>query len=656
MPETTDWFSFQTEQLHRRDDSGVSLRRPGRTTGLSTINSLTSMRHLLRTAAAGIALASGVVFGACSEKTTENPVLSEIAVTVAKPTVSIADTVRATATGKDQNGRAMPVGDVTWSATGAATVSQSGLITGVSLGTATIRATVTGRAMFAEVTVTVGPKAATRLAANIDFVTTRNKPFSLLVQLVDADNQGVRQAGVPITLAFAGGGTITGPLTATTNTFGEATFANLSIDGASGPKTFTFSSPGLTAGTTKVTVVSGVASKIEVAYGNNQSYPKGESTLPLGFRVTDVDGYPVAGVPVTFTITSGTGTLGVQSAVTESDGVAGSGQWTLRSVGPHTMRATAQGVATSVTANATGLPSLSSISISLSAPTVAVGETIKATVIGLDDSGAPFLPSGWPVEWNIVGGILVSADGSVTGTGAGNASLIATVRGVRTSIAIPVTGAVTRALRVVTFPTSVTSGTALSTEPSVRLVDANNQPIAEAGHVVTASVVGPLLTPEATSLAVNILNGTQTAVTDNTGVARFPGLSTIARSRQFALIFRASGALPVQSVYVPVLPGAATTITLVPEYSQSAVTGTAVSTAPAVRITDSAGNAVAGVTVNFVVASGGGTVTGGTATTDASGRATVGSWRLGAVGTNTLTASSPAFAGAVTFTATARPF
>jgi hypothetical protein len=60
---------------------------------------------------------------------------------------------------------------------------------------------------------------------------------------------------------------------------------------------------------------------------------------------------------------------------------------------------------------------------------------------------------------------------------------------------------------------------------------------------------------------------------------------------------------------------------------------------------------MAAVSVTFAVASGGGSVTGETATSDLSGAATVGSWTLGAQpGTNTLTASAPGLA-AVTFTA-----
>ena len=76
-------------------------------------------------------------------------------------------------------------------------------------------------------------------------------------------------------------------------------------------------------------------------------------------------------------------------------------------------------------------------------------------------------------------------------------------------------------------------------------------------------------------------------------------------------------------------------------------------------VRDAGANPVAGVQVTFAVASGGGSVTGGTATTNASGIATVGSWTLGSTpGTNnnTLTATvtgSGITGNPVTFTASA---
>lgn len=86
---------------------------------------------------------------------------------------------------------------------------------------------------------------------------------------------------------------------------------------------------------------------------------------------------------------------------------------------------------------------------------------------------------------------------------------------------------------------------------------------------------------------------------------------------------------------------------------QSAAAGTAVASPPSVKVTDALDNPVAGVAVTFAVGTGGGTVTGASATTDAAGIARVGSWTLGTVaGPNTLIITAPAITGAtLTFTA-----
>jgi hypothetical protein len=97
-------------------------------------------------------------------------------------------------------------------------------------------------------------------------------------------------------------------------------------------------------------------------------------------------------------------------------------------------------------------------------------------------------------------------------------------------------------------------------------------------------------------------------------------------------------------------PGpAATNITANSSVALTAPPGTAVTDLPSVLLSDSKGAPVAGAVVTFTVTSGGGTVTGATATSNASGVATVGSWTLGtAVGTNTLSAQSGSLP-AVTF-------
>lgn len=87
---------------------------------------------------------------------------------------------------------------------------------------------------------------------------------------------------------------------------------------------------------------------------------------------------------------------------------------------------------------------------------------------------------------------------------------------------------------------------------------------------------------------------------------------------------------------------------------QSATPGSAVAVAPSVIVRDAYGNGVEGVTAQFTVSGGGGSVTGATAMSGLGGYATVGSWTLGAMGANALTVTFPGTAiPPVTITATA---
>ncbi|HEX8450739.1 MAG TPA: leishmanolysin-related zinc metalloendopeptidase [Longimicrobium sp.] len=79
---------------------------------------------------------------------------------------------------------------------------------------------------------------------------------------------------------------------------------------------------------------------------------------------------------------------------------------------------------------------------------------------------------------------------------------------------------------------------------------------------------------------------------------------------------------------------------------QAAMMGTAVPVAPSVVARDEAGNPLSGITVNFVVTSGGGRTTNTSVVTGTNGVASAGTWTLGsAADANTLTAIAPGLTG-----------
>jgi len=107
-------------------------------------------------------------------------------------------------------------------------------------------------------------------------------------------------------------------------------------------------------------------------------------------------------------------------------------------------------------------------------------------------------------------------------------------------------------------------------------------------------------------------------------------------------------------VYAPSGPvGTAANLVLVSGNGQTGTAGQALGSPFTVKVTDSSGNGVSGVTVTFTVTAGGGTLTAANVSTDVSGLASS-TLTLGAsAGTNTVTAASGALSGSpITFSAT----
>jgi surface protein len=191
---------------------------------------------------------------------------------------------------------------------------------------------------------------------------------------------------------------------------------------------------------------------------------------------------------------------------------------------------------------------------------------------------------------------------------------------------------------------SATAGSAVGTAPSVRVTDANGEPVA--GASVTFAVMSGGGTVDPTAAVITGADGiaSVTSWTLGTTAGSNTLTATVSGIPGSPLTFTATGTA-----------GAAAQIVVAAGAGQSALPGSAVGTAPSVRVTDANGNPVAGVSVTFEVASGGGTVDPtGAVITGADGVASVTSWTLGTTaGSNTLTATVSGLAGSpFTFTAT----
>jgi adhesin/invasin len=249
---------------------------------------------------------------------------------------------------------------------------------------------------------------------------------------------------------------------------------------------------------------------------------------------------------------------------------------------------------------------------------------------------------GVEVSWTAEFGGSVDPAASVTDAGgrAGTQRILGPQPGIYTTVATvsslpdaPVvfrTTGVAAKLSIVTQPSpSGVSGVALERQPVIQLLDADANPVARAGVIVTAQIAG----------GGGELDGTTGVASDDAGVVTFTDLAIRGSPGIRTLIFAADAFASVASAPIAVGVGAPASIAVAAGDGQSATVNTAVTTAPAAAIRDGDGNPVPGIPVTFAVASGGGSVTGPTVTTGADGIATVGGWTLGATaGTNTLVA------------------
>jgi plastocyanin len=191
---------------------------------------------------------------------------------------------------------------------------------------------------------------------------------------------------------------------------------------------------------------------------------------------------------------------------------------------------------------------------------------------------------------------------------------------------------------------SATVGTAVDPSPTIKVIDGFGDPVANVEVTFSAGSGGG---------AVD--GGDQT--TDAAGFATV-GQWTLGTTAGTNTLFADSPSLERVTFTAEGTADAAAVMSINLGDGQSASRGTPVVEPPSVLVEDNFGNPVAGVTVTFAVASGGGSVTGPVQTTGDNGAAFVGTWALGPeLGENTLTATSDGLAGSpVTFTATAVDF
>ena len=190
---------------------------------------------------------------------TVNPVpVASVVVTPATVSVTVGTTRQLSASTLDASANPLTGRVITWATSDAskATVSASGLVTGVAAGTATITATSEGKSGAAVVSVVALPASQVAIRTQPGGAATIGSPIApaAVVEIRDANNALVSSSSATVVATLTGGsGTLSGA-TSVSAVNGVATFSNLIVSLA-GSYTITFTSVGLTSATTSAILV-----------------------------------------------------------------------------------------------------------------------------------------------------------------------------------------------------------------------------------------------------------------------------------------------------------------------------------------------------------------------------------------------------------------
>lgn len=415
-----------------------------------------------------------------------------------------------------------------------------------------------------------------------------------------------------------------------------------------GPVTITASVDAMS-GRATVTVTAGDPAALSI---QTQPSTTGASGAALDrqpvVQVVDALGNAVSegGVVVTAVLVDGSGSLSNATATTDAFGRAiFSGLAIGGSLGDYRLGFDAPGLdadtSNVVTLDAAGPPASATI-VTQPSPTAQSRAALpQQPVVGITDEW------GNPVVGMDVTASIASGGGTLGGTttmptdGQGAATFtdlsITGTPGVRTllfqagsaevvSESIDVSSGVPATLVIATQPSSTAkNGVPFAQQPVVQVLDEDGHPAADV--TVTAAVASGGAT----------LDGTLTVSTGANGEATFTGLSLTGPVGDHTLSFTA-GDKSTESATITLGVGAPASVTIVTQPSSTAQYGVAFPQQPAVDVRDVAGNLVEGAEVQASIASGGGTLGGGTTVaTDGVGRATFTDLSItGTLGTRTL--------------------
>ncbi len=560
----------------------------------------------------------------------------------------------------------------TWSSAdpSIAEVDDAGLVRAIAVGTTEVRATnggVTGAGVVRVIlppTISLSPAAAT-----ISAVAGQAPPAPTTVAITNSGGLSISDLSLG-DVAF--GATASDWLIATIN--GSSAPATLSLELVPGAVTtagthtasVTINSDQASNGPQVVTVNlemnAGAPDTMVVQGGDAQTAAAGTQVPAMvAVRVADAFGNPVEGVPVSFVVSAGGGSVAGVAPVTDEAGVATLASWTLGpSVGANTIDVTAG--ALSLTITATGIPGAPAIVLVASGDaqiaTVGTPVALPPSVLVTDANNNP-VPGASVTFTPGVNSGSVTPSNAVTTDGAGVASLgswILDLTAGTNTLAVSVPGASSAmfsATGTADVPASIaasagdgqsaTAGATVSIAPEVLVVDQFGNPVA--GVNVTYAI----------GVGAGTVDPSTSVVTGNNGVARVNSwtLGVIAGANTLVATAAAPSITGNPVTFTATgQAGSAGQFSISTQPPTNAQNAVVLVPAPSVQLEDQNGNptAQAGIPVTVAIASGAGGILSGTLTvnTDGIGLATFTDLVItGATGNYSLGFTGPNISGAV---------
>jgi uncharacterized protein YjdB len=362
--------------------------------------------------------------------------VAAVSITPSTVTLNPGNTTQLTAVPTDSLGNALANQTVTWSSsnTGVATVSATGLLSAVSVGSAVISATAGGKSGFANLTVVAASP------ASVESVTVSPATASITagktVQLTATlkDSVGNVLGGRAVTW------TSSNPTVATVSSNGLVTAV------AAGTATISAASGGQQ-GSAQVTVNAVVVSSVQVSPG--WADLSARQTLQLTATALDGSGNPMGGVTITWS-----------SNAPSLASVSSSGLVTVLSTsgnGTAQIYATAGGQTGHSTITFIAAP-VATVTVSPTTATLNSGQTSQLTATAKDQYGDVITTDAESWSSSNTSVATVSSSGLVKAVGSGSATITVTVGGIQATASVTVSQAAVASVTVSPTSLSLTAG------------------------------------------------------------------------------------------------------------------------------------------------------------------------------------------------------